>query len=141
MRVAVFLHVLMLGTWLGCLLVEGVLEAMAWRDDAMLVAVSRLHRRIDLFVEIPTFVGVLLTGLWLTQSVTWSALLVAKIALGCFAIAVNVACVAPVLRRSSAADASDLGRMRRESRWVHLAFAVGVPAGLSAAVIGVYRIL
>ena len=141
MRLAAFLHVLALGAWLGCLLVEGVLEAMAWRDEAMLAAVSRLHRRIDLFVEIPAFTGVLASGLWLSWNVTWSTLLVVKVALACFAISVNVACVAPVLRRDKAAEARDVALMRREARWVHLAFAAGVPAGLGAAVLGVMRLL
>lgn len=100
MRPALFLHLICLGTWLGCLLVEGVIEARARRDRELLRAVSRLHRSIDLWVEIPAFSGVLASGLWLSLGAAWTSALVAKVLLGAFAILVNVACLWPVFRRA-----------------------------------------
>lgn len=139
MRPALFLHLICLGTWLGCLLVEGVIEARARRDRELLRAVSRLHRSIDLFVEIPAFSGVLASGLWLSSSAAWTGTLIAKVMFGSFAILVNVACLWPVFRRARAAEADDLLLMQRHSLRVYLAFAVGFPAGLAALVLATER--
>ncbi len=139
MRPALFFHLLCLGTWLGCLLVEGVIEARARGDRELLRAVSRLHRSIDLFVEIPAFSGVLISGLVLSLDARWSGALIAKVVLGSFAILVNVACLWPVFRRARAAEADDLLLMQRHSLRVYLAFAVGFPAGSAALVLAVQR--
>jgi putative copper export protein len=137
MSPALFLHLLLLGVWLGCLAVEGVIELAGKRDPLALPIAARLHRTIDLWVEIPAFSGVLVTGLLLLPRAPWSDLLAVKIALGCFAIAVNVACVVPVMRRRAAAERSDGEAMQRQSRWIYLAFVVGLPAGIAAFAIGV----
>lgn len=139
MRPALFLHLICLGTWLGCLLVEGVVEALARRDRELLRAVSRLHRSIDLVVEIPAFTGVLITGLVLAADVPWTGALLAKMLLGGFAILVNVGCLWPVFRRARAARADDFLLMQRHSLRVYLAFAVGFPAGAAALVLALGR--
>jgi len=139
LRPALFLHLICLGTWLGCLLVEGVVEARARRDRELLRAVSRLHRSIDLWVEIPAFCGVLASGLVLSLEAAWSSLLVAKVALGGSAILVNVACLWPVFRRARAAEADDFLAMQRHSLRVYLAFAVGFPAGFAALVLALVK--
>lgn len=139
MRPALFLHLICLGTWLGCLLVEGVIEARARRDRELLRAVSRLHRSIDLWVEIPAFSGVLASGLWLSLGAAWTSALVAKVLLGAFAILVNVACLWPVFRRARAAEADDFLLMQRHSLRVYLAFAMGFPAGLAALLLALAR--
>lgn len=115
MRPASFVHVVCLGSWLGCLLVEGVIEALARRDRELLRAVSRLHRSIDLWVEIPAFSGVLASGLVLSLDAAWSNALIAKVALGTFAILANLACLWPVFRRARAAQADDFRAMQRHS--------------------------
>ena len=139
MRPALFFHLICLGTWFGCLLVEGVIEARARKDRELLAAVSRLHRSIDLFVEIPAFSGVLVSGLVLLLDTAWSTALIAKVLLGGFAILVNVGCLWPVFRRARAAEADDFLLMQRHSLRIYLAFAVGFPAGFAALILALRR--
>lgn len=142
MRPALFFHLICLGTWFGCLLVEGVIEARARRDRELLRAVSRLHRSIDTFVEIPAFSGVLASGLVLlldTPWSTWSTALIAKVLLGSFAILVNVGCLWPVFRRARAAEAGDFRLMQRHSLRIYFAFVVGFPAGFAALILALRR--
>jgi hypothetical protein len=58
------------------------------------------------------------------------------VAAGSVAIAVNLWCVLPVVRRKAAADRDDAAGLDAQSRQVYLAFAVGVPCGLAALVAG-----
>ena len=137
MSTLLFFHILLLGLWGGCIAVEGVLEFAASKDPSTMQTVGRLHYWIDIVVEIPAFMGVLITGLLMLNFARLAApMYLAKITLGSFAILVNVLCVIPVCRRRGALDANDLAEVKRRSRQIYFAFGVGVPAGFAALLIG-----
>lgn len=56
---------------------------------------------------------------------------------GSVAIAVNVLCVLPVVRRRRATDGNDEAQLGRQSRRIYAAFAVGLPFGVAALVAGI----
>lgn len=89
---------------------------------------------MDLLLELPLIVGVLITGGLLLAS-RWppSALLWTKILLGLMAIGVNLFCVAMVIFRMRRLD--DANALRRYSYRIRLSGAA-VPFGLAAATLG-----
>ena len=107
-----YIHVLLAGLWIGCILTEALFErAMLAGDRRSHAALAELHVRVDNFVEIPAFLGVLLTGwsLYPSRSIDgpWFHL---KIAAGLAAILVNVYCVVLVYQRRAAAQTGDWDR-------------------------------
>jgi uncharacterized membrane protein YdfJ with MMPL/SSD domain len=88
-------------------LVEGVFEHGGEAGAEARRLVSRAHWRSDRAVEIPAFVGVLVTGAIMAGSVPMTPLLATKIGFGLAAILVNVYCVLLVFRRLKAAEAGD----------------------------------
>jgi hypothetical protein len=103
-------HLTFIGIWLGCVLTEALFERALLgqgRDKELILA--RLHKRVDLFVEIPAFVIVLVTGSLMLAAANPTALLRVKIGLGLLAIAANVYCVHLVFRRE---------RFAADGRWL-----------------------
>ena len=113
---------------------------MAYKSDDELQLVGRLHYLTDIFIEIPAFSGVVITGLMMIDVELLSGLYLLKIVLGSLAVLVNAACLVPVLRRWFALEAGDETKARGQSRFIHLAFVIGLPAGLGALVIGLHRL-
>ncbi len=130
-------HVLALGVWLGCVAVESVLEAFAHRDAALRAAVARMHFWIDGLIEVPAFTLVAVSGVAMLRLELLHGAYALMVIAGSIAIAVNLWCVLPVVRRKAAADRGDPGDLAAQSRKIHLAFAVGVPCGLIALASGI----
>ncbi|HTH10127.1 MAG TPA: hypothetical protein VMA55_11205 [Acidovorax sp.] len=94
------LHLTFVGLWLGCVLTEALFERALLghgRDKELIL--SALHRRVDLFIEIPAFVLVLAIGGLLLAGAQPSGLLHAKLGLALLAVAANVYCVYLVFKR------------------------------------------
>lgn len=139
MPVVLFLHLFVLGMWLGCVMVEAVLEVMGRRSPALGDAAARLHKMIDRFVEIPAFTTVLVTGLIMVRWDETSLAYWIKIGLGLTTIAINAACVIPVLRRVTALDRGDQRGSERQSRLIYVYFATGLVTGFGALIMGLVR--
>jgi len=105
MKILLFLHLVLLSVWLGCVLVEAIYEHSIEKTDAMRIFVSRLHWTTDKFIEIPAFVGVLLTGAVMATQVPLTPLLTLQILFGLTAIVFNAICVYLVVRRLRHAEA------------------------------------
>ncbi len=101
-------HLLFVGVWLGCVLTEALFErallGQGREHERILVG---LHKRVDVWIEIPAFVGVLISGGFLLSHAAWSSTLQAKIMLGLVAIATNIYCVRLVFLRAKAVDSGD----------------------------------
>lgn len=85
---------------MGCVLTEALFERALLgqgRDKELILA--RLHKRVDLFVEIPAFIVVLVTGAAMLANTTPSTLLHVKIGFALLAIAANIYCIYLVFRR------------------------------------------
>ncbi|MCK6556484.1 hypothetical protein L6Q96_18185 [Candidatus Binatia bacterium] len=130
-------HLLALGVWLGCVGVEAVIETFAHRDAALRAAVARMHFWIDALVEVPAFTLVAVSGVAMLRLELLHGAYATMVIAGSVAIAVNLWCVLPVVRRKVAADRNDPHAVAAQSRLVYVAFAVGVPCGLLALVSGV----
>ncbi len=126
-------HLAVLGAWAVVVVVEGALVRGA-RTLERKRRVAVIHYWIDLLIEIPLLVAVLVTGAWLT-SLVWppSARMSVKIACGLTAVAVNAYCAGHVILRRR--RVTDERALLHHGRRVLLS-ALGVPPALVAAYIG-----
>ena len=131
------LHACAVSFWFGVIGAEFVIERSRAQSRPHGYAVASNHYWIDLLLEVPVALIVLVTGLVLLRDAEPSAALVVKVAAGVIAVAVNVLCLVPVIRRRVAADAGDLAAVIRHSRVIDRITVAGLPAGVLALVIGV----
>jgi hypothetical protein len=138
MRWILFLHIVFVATWLGCVLVEGVFEHAAEPSAQARRLISRAHWQIGQAVEIPAFFGALVTGAVMAATIPMTPPLETKIAFGLAAVVVNAYCVVIVRRRLKAAEAGDDAAWAaidaRQHQWGVVVFA----AMLIALAIGGY---
>ncbi|MGD9729479.1 MAG: hypothetical protein AB7Q81_21690 [Gammaproteobacteria bacterium] len=101
----VAIHIAFVGIWLGCILTEAIFERALLgkgRDKEKILAA--LHKKVDVIVEIPAFVVVLVTGALLLKDLPGSTALYIKIGFGLIAIVANAYCVHIVFRRAEYAE-------------------------------------
>jgi len=135
------LHLLAIGLWLGCVLTEVLFErALLGKGRAQEALLADLHRRVDVFVEVPAFVLVLVSGAFMWTNHAGDLWLHAKIGLGCIAIAANVYCVWLVFARSRAAQEGRWDDFERIDARQHRYGAVVLVAMLAAIVLGLMRL-
>ncbi len=133
------LHLLLIGVWLGCVITEALFErALLGQGRPQELILTRLHKRVDLFVEIPAFVGVLLTGGAMLSHAPASAWLHAKVGFGLIAIAANAWCVWLVWRRASLAEQGKWAEFEAVDHQQHAFGAVVLVAMLLALGLGLY---
>lgn len=133
------LHLAFVGIWLGCVITEALFErALLGKGRAQELILVALHKRVDLVVEIPAFVAVLLTGGAMLTTAPHSPLLTTKIALGLLAIVTNVYCVWLVFRRAKAAELNQSAEFARLDHLQHQFGAVVLLAIVAALGLGVY---
>lgn len=94
------LHLTFIGLWLGCVLTEALFErALLGQGRDKELILTALHKRVDVFVEIPAFVLVLATGAMLLANAPSGPLLHAKLAFAGLAVGANLYCVHLVFKR------------------------------------------
>jgi hypothetical protein len=81
-------------------MVESMIEVLAERGRLELDAVARIHQATDRFIEVPTLIGVVITGLLLWERSGWSPDLAPKVAFGAAAVVANFVTVVYVERRA-----------------------------------------
>jgi len=132
------IHLMVLSLWGGVVATEAVVEIFPLRHREMHPAAIRLHYWIDLLVEAPLVLAVVVTGVWLlflTDPIT--RLHLVKVAFAGAAVAVNVFCIAVVVRRRRRLDRSAAeDQLWKASRIVLACFAVGLACAGVAAVAG-----
>ncbi|MCU0232922.1 MAG: hypothetical protein MUE90_02655 [Thermoanaerobaculales bacterium] len=128
-------HLVVLALWGGVVATEAVIELYPFRHREGHAATIRLHYWIDLVVEAPLVLAVAATGIALLLSIDdVTPRHLVKLGFGAAAIAVNLLCIAIVVRRGRRLERSgEDPRLWRASRTVLACFAVGL---LCAAVAG-----
>lgn len=129
-------HLMALSLWGGVVATEAVIEVYPFRHPESHAATIRLHYWIDLIVEAPLVLAVVVTGgilLITTESIT--PLHLVKVGFGGAAIAVNIYCIIVVIRRGRGLDRrGDDALFWDASRVVLACFVVGLAcAGVAAA--------
>ncbi|PAU66598.1 hypothetical protein BZL41_00770 [Pseudomonas sp. PIC25] len=131
------LHLFAVAFWLGVVAVEFLLERSRAQSRAQGFSVAQLHRKIDLWFEMPAFSLVLVTGILMFDSGRFEGVYALKIVAGSLAVAGNLLCLAPVLQRRAAASRDNLSDVIRLSRQIDRISLLAIPAGLVALACGV----
>ena len=124
-------HLILVSLWSGIVLTEAIVETLGHVEEGL---AARVHFWIDVIVEMPTVLAVLITGAILAARV-WPPppLLVAKLIAGLVAVGVNGYCFVFVILRFRARHHPSLAlRYGRHVRGAVL----GVPFGAAAAYLG-----
>ncbi len=93
------IHLLFIALWGGVLACEGIIEFVPTRHEEQERLVAKLHFRIDVLLEAPLLVGILVTGIVLLAGTPWTTLLAIKVAGALVVILANAACIVVVVRR------------------------------------------
>jgi hypothetical protein len=136
------LHTILAAIWLGCVLTEIVFERLLMAQGAALHGLlGRLHRLVDLAIELPMLIGVAVSGAWMLvmRGGAMDYLLEAKITIGLIAIISNLWCIRLVLRRCAQALASDEAGFAASDRAQHRWGAVVLLGLVAAFVIALLR--
>jgi uncharacterized membrane protein len=137
MKILLPLHLLFAGVWLGCVLTEALFErALLGKGRQQELILVELHKRVDLIIETPAFVAVLVSGILLYFQAEADWLLHTKIGIGLLAVATNVYCVRLVFLRATAAKLGVWKRFSHLDKQQHLYGALVLVALLVTAGIG-----
>jgi uncharacterized membrane protein len=133
------LHLVFIGLWLGCVLTEALFErALLGQGRDKELVLTALHKRVDLFIEIPAFTLVVLTGCALLTSAPQSAVFHLKLAFASVAVIANVYCVHLVFKRDRLARSSDWNAFEAIDHLQHKMGAVVLLAIIGALGLGLY---
>ena len=128
-------HLVLLSVWGGIVVTEVVVELLPrWRPELRRAAAT-FHYFIDLAVELPVLIGVLVSGGLMVARRPMDTQLALKVTCGLTAVVANLFCVAMVVRRQRGGDES----LVRRTRLVFLSAAIGMPAAAVALYLGATR--
>ena len=134
-----FLHVSAIGVWIGCIATEAIVEhSVGTGTDRDYVAA--VHWPIDVYVEIPAFILVTISGAALWRAVPSDGAVALMAVAGLLAAGCNVACVWVVRARRQARRNADASAYERLD---HLQHRLGAVLGVLIAAalgLGIYRL-
>ena len=130
------LHIAAIAFWIGVVGAEFVIERSRAASKPHGYAVAHNHFWIDMLLEVPAVLTVLVTGALLLPGTSLTPLLAVKVGAGLLAAASNLACVVPVTLRRRAAREEALPAVIRHSRTIDHLSALGLPAAALALVLG-----
>ncbi|WP_298211120.1 hypothetical protein [Acidovorax sp.] len=140
MTAILFVHLITIGMWAGCVATEAVLEIALEKRPPLESSLAAIHAYIDRFVEIPAIIVTLITGGLLLSHATWDPLLYLKVSLGLTAVVVNSVAAYTVHRRLQCLNAGDMVGYTKFDR-LHARIGVGCILSITGAIlVGGYRI-
>ncbi|MEY8205782.1 MAG: hypothetical protein RPR40_12025 [Bermanella sp.] len=108
MEVSLFIHLLAIGIWAGCVATEVVCEFTQQHSKSGENFIARLHWNIDRFVEIPAIIVALITGVMLLENAPSEPMLTLKITAGVAAVCLNAIAAFTVYKRYGCYLANDM---------------------------------
>lgn len=132
-------HLIFIGLWGGCVAVEMVIEFWGRTETDRKHQTAQLHYLIDLYVEVPILIMVLISGIALfnADNLIFPTYKI-KIIAGLIPVLINIYCIVPVIRRKHASDQDDEERMDRNTRFIFVCFFTGFASALVALAAGLH---
>ncbi|MCL1961640.1 MAG: hypothetical protein FWG56_07705 [Desulfovibrionaceae bacterium] len=135
------LHLTLAGLWVGCVLTEVFFErALLGHGHEQERVLAQLHRKVDLWIELPALIGVFLTGGTMLHRAQRDPWLMGKVACGLLAVLANLYCVYLVLQRARCAQAGQWKAFERIDHAQHRWGAVVLIALLLSLLQGLIRV-
>jgi hypothetical protein len=141
MTAVLFIHLIAIGIWAGCVATEAVLEKALEKVPPFESGLASIHAKIDRFVEIPAILVAVASGGSMLRHVAWDHLLSIKVSLGVAAVVLNFIAAYTVHRRLQCLNGKDMVGYAAFNRW-HERVGVGCVLSITGAiVVGAYRIV
>lgn len=128
-----FIHLLALGIWAGCVATEAVCELDQKYAKLKESYIASLHWKIDKFVEIPAIIITCFTGLIMLPDVTWTLLLSIKMLAGVSAVILNTVASYTVYQRYKYYSQNDEEQYLRYHK-LHEYIGIGCVVSLAIAI-------
>lgn len=112
MSLILIIHLIALGIWIGVVGAEFVIEFDGMKNDESYIKASKMHYITDIWVEIPAFTTVLVTGLLMLNESHLAGVFLYKVIFALLAIIFNIVCVYAVFKRRKFALISDIEGMK-----------------------------
>ncbi len=134
------LHLALVGLWLGCVLTEALFErALLGKGRDKELILTALHKRVDVFIEIPVFTLVVVTAMLLMPQAPMGGVFVTKLVFALLAVATNVFCVYLVFKRHQLAATGDWTGFEATDQFQHKWGAVVLIGILGSGVLGLLQ--
>lgn len=137
MSLLLVVHLIALGIWIGVVGAEFAIEFDGMKDDESYVKASKMHYTTDIWVEIPAFTTVLVTGLLMLNESHFSGIFLYKIIFALLAIVFNIVCVYAVFKRRKFALVSDIQGMKSTDTAMRIG-ALIIPTFVIAFALSIY---
>ncbi len=129
------IHLIALGIWIGVVGAEFVIEFAGMKDNESLKSASLMHYKTDIWIEIPAFSIVLLTGFLMLNESHLEGLFFYKIIFAILAVFFNSINVYAVFKRRAFAIKDDLDGVQSVTRIMRLSGLV-IPCFIIAFTLG-----
>ncbi|MGI1679510.1 MAG: hypothetical protein K6L75_12295 [Cellvibrionaceae bacterium] len=140
MTVILFIHLMAIGIWAGCLAIETVCELDQENVHFKDSYIAALHWKIDKFVEIPALLITLVTGSIMLANAPSNPILMIKIIAGLLAVFFNAIAVFLIYKRYHCYLQNDEVGYKKYEMWHHR-FGLGcIVSVITAIVAGGYYI-
>lgn len=137
MSLMLIIHLIALGVWIGVVGAEFAIEFDGMKDDDSYIRASKMHYTTDIWVEIPAFTTVLITGLLMLNESHLAGVFLYKVIFALLAIIFNVVCVYAVFKRRKFAVIADLKGMRSTETMMKIGGLI-IPTFIAAFVLAIY---
>jgi hypothetical protein len=137
MSLLLIIHLIALGIWIGVVGAEAAIEFDGMKDDDSYIRASKMHYLTDIWIEIPAFTTVLVTGLLMLNESHLTGVFLYKVIFAVLAIIFNIICVYAVFKRRKFALSEDIEGMKTTDVAMKIGGLV-VPSFLVAFILGIY---
>ncbi len=137
MNLILIIHLIALGIWIGVVGAESAIEFDGMKDDDSYIRASKMHYLTDIWIEIPAFTTVLVTGLLMLNESHLTGVFLYKVIFAVLAIIFNIICVYAVFKRRNFSLSEDIEGMKTTD----VAMKIGgliIPSFLVAFILGIY---
>jgi hypothetical protein len=137
MSLILIIHLIALGIWIGVVGAEFAIEFDGMKNDESYIKASKMHYITDIWVEIPAFTTVLVTGLLMLNESHIAGVFLYKVIFALLAIVFNIVCVYAVFKRRKFALISDIEGMKSTETPMKIGGLI-IPSFIAAFVLAIY---